>query len=319
MKGVRKTAAKLVDRFLDAVLSPKRDTWALVLEGGAMRCTFTAGVLDSIHENCIERFDMVVGVSGGAACAASFAAGQRGRMQNIFINYLTDNRFLDYSRVFNSDKSILDLGYAIRDVSTIHVPLDINRLHKSRMKIFAGLSNVHSGEAEYIELDAENAIDALVCSCNIPFLSKALVPYNGKEYIDGGILDPIPVRKAMELGANKIVLVLTQPHGYRESPRLFMKAVLNRFFGTSDKVEEMLRYEHTIYNNDKIYIELFDTPGVELIVVTPPADFKLDLLTRNRGLLHQGYAQGFIAGTELWKKLQNFPDFQRGESDKAFF
>ena len=319
MENVRKTAARLVDKLFDAVLAPKKETWALVLEGGAMRCIFTAGFLDSIHENCIEKFDFVVGVSAGAACGASFAAGQRGRMQDIFLNYLTDSRFLDYSRAFKSKKSILDLGYAIRDISVKHVPLDVDALDDSKMKIYAGLTNIEKGEAEYTLLDKKNAIDAIIASCNIPFLSRTAISFNGKRYLDGGLTDPIPVKKAIELGATKIVVVLTQPEGYRAHPRLLMKAFLNKFFGTSSQVEQMIKHEHTIYNHSKIYVELFDTPDVELLVVAPPEGCKVDLLTRNKGLLLQSYAEGFVAGNELSKKLQNYSDFKENDKEKMFF
>ena len=319
MEKVRKTAAKLVDKLFDAVMAPKKDTWALVLEGGAMRCVFTSGFLDSIHENCKEQFDLIVGVSAGAACGASFAAGQRGRMQNIFLNYLTDNRFLDYSRAFKSSRSILDLSYAIREISTNHVPLNTDALQRSKMKVYAGLTDVERCESKYVLLDKDNAIDALIASCNIPFLSRQSVPFEGRRYLDGGLKDPIPVRKAIELGANKIVAVLTQPEGYRASPRTLMKALLNKLFGTSDMVEELIRHEHTIYNNSKIYVELFDSPDVELIVVVPTAGFKVDLLTRNKGLLLQGYAEGFIAGNEIWRKLSKFSDFSQIEEEKMFF
>lgn len=319
MENVRKKAARFVDKIIDAVLAPKKDTWALVLEGGAMRCIFTSGFLDSIYENCVEKFDYVVGVSAGAACGASFAAGQRGRMQNIFLNYLTDSRFLDYSRMFNSSKSILDLGYAIRDISVKHVPLDVEALDRSRMKVYAGLTDVEKGEAEYALLDKDNAIDAIIASCNIPFLSRTSITYRGRKYLDGGLTDPIPVRKAIELGANKIIVVLTQPEGYRASPRLLMKSLLNKFFGTSNEVEQMIRHEHTIYNHSKIYVELFDAAGVELIVVAPPADSKVDLLTRNKSLLLQSYAEGFVAGNELSKKLANYSDFKQPDKEKVFF
>ncbi|MCM8531201.1 MAG: patatin family protein [Lentisphaeraceae bacterium] len=318
-KTAAKSAAKFVDRIIDAVLSPKTDTWALVLEGGAMRCIFTAGLLDSLHENYVEQFDYVVGVSGGAACAASFAANQRGRMQNIFINYLTDNRFLDYSRAFDSNKSILDLGYAIRDISTIHVPLDIEALAASSMKVYAGLTNIEDCTAEYVELNEENAMQALIASCNIPFLSRTTITFNGKEYIDGGLLDPIPVQKAIDLGANKIVVVLTRPEGFREPPKTLMKALLNKVFGSSEKVKSLLLHEHTIYNNCKVFVELFESEDVELIVVTPPQDFKVDLLTRNKNSLLQGYADGFIAGNELSKKLQSYNDFDSKSGEKMFF
>jgi predicted patatin/cPLA2 family phospholipase len=319
MKQVHKSAVKFVERIIDAVLSPKTDSWALVLEGGAMRCTFTAGLLDSLHENCVEKFDYVVGVSAGAACAASFAAGQRGRMQDILLNYLTDRRFLDYSRAFKSKKSILDLGYAIRDISTIHVPLDVKALGKSSMRVFAGLTNIKNCESEFVELNEENAIDALVASCNLPFLSRGLVKFNGEEYLDGGLVDPIPVKKAIELGANKIVVVMTRPEAYREKPKLFMKAILTKVFGSSEQVQELLQHEHTIYNNSKIFVELFESDDVELLVVCPPVDFGLELLTRNKGSLLQGYAEGFIAGNELSRKLQNFTDFRPNDSEKMFF
>ena len=319
METVRKTAAKLVDRLFDAVMPPKKNTWALVLEGGAMRCVYTAGFLDSLHETCSDRFDLIVGVSAGAACGASFAAGQRGRMQDIFLNYLTDNQFLDYSRTLKGSKIILDLSYAIREISATHVPLDTQALGKSRTKVYAGLTDVERCDSVYVLLEKDNAIDALIASCNIPFLSRQSVPYEGRRYLDGGLKDPIPVRKAIELGANKIVAVLTQPEGYRASPRTMMKALLKKLFGSSDMVEELIRHEHAIYNNSKIYVELFDSPEVELIVVAPKSGFKVDLLTRNKGQLLQGYAEGFIAGNEIWKKLSNFTNFGQIEEEKMFF
>lgn len=323
MKQVSKTAAKkaakIVDRIIDAVLSPKTDTWALVLEGGAMRCIFTAGLLDSLHENCVEKFDYVVGVSAGAACAASFAAGQRGRMQDIFINYLTDHRFLDYSRAFKSKKSILDLGYAIRDISTIHVPLDVKTLAKSSMKVYAGLADVEDCRAEFVELDEENAIPAIIASCNLPFLSRGTVNFNGRHYLDGGLIDPIPVQKAIDLGANKIVVVLTRPKGYREGPKILMKALLTRVFGSSPKVQELLENEHIYYNKCKVFVELFESDDVELLVICPPDGYKVDLLTRNKANLLEGYAEGFIAGNELSKKLQNYADFHQNTNEKMFF
>ena len=220
---------------------------------------------------------------------------------------------------FKSKKSILDLGYAIRDISTIHVPLDVKTLAKSSMKVYAGLADVEDCRAEFVELDEENAIPAIIASCNLPFLSRGTVNFNGRHYLDGGLIDPIPVQKAIDLGANKIVVVLTRPKGYREGPKILMKALLTRVFGSSPKVQELLENEHIYYNKCKVFVELFESDDVELLVICPPDGYKVDLLTRNKANLLEGYAEGFIAGNELSKKLQNYADFHQNTNEKMFF
>jgi len=275
----------------------------MVVEGGAMRCIFTAGVLDAIHESCYNKFDLIVSVSAGAACSASFTAGQKGRSQNIFLNYLSTRQFVNFSRLLQGDKSIMDLGYAIKEISTKALPLDFYRIRTSYTKLFLTLANAESGEAEFVLADNKNIVDALVATCNLPYLTRAPIEFQGKFYVDGGVANPIPVDHAIAMGANKIVVILTRPHGYRKKKRTLITSIMKRINRQFKELEELIQNEHEIYNSCKENVENFKPTDIELITVEPPADFTVDRLTTDKDKLLTGYAQGVIAGLELEKKL----------------
>ena len=298
------TPNKIVEKVIDAVL-PKKEKWALVLEGGAMRSIFTAGVLDALQVHHSNTFDIVIGTSAGAACGAGFVAQQRRRMQNIFMNYLSGRRFLDFLRLFDGEKSVLDLNFAIRKIGEELVPLDLETLVNSKTKTYVTLTNIDKGEAEYLQLDRKNTFDALVATCNIPLLTPEPVVLNGLHYVDGGVADPIPLQAAVNLGATKVITVLTRPNGERQKSRKMVTAILKKLNPKFNHLQHFIEHEHAIYNRCKNFVENFNHPDVEQIIIAPPSDFRVDMLTRTPKILHEGYAQGFIAGLQLEAELKN--------------
>lgn len=293
----------IVEKVIKAVMPPK-DKWALVLEGGAMRSIFTAGVLDALQVNHLKTFDIVIGTSAGATCGTGFVSGQRRRMQNIFMNYLSGRRFFDFLRIFDGEKSALDLNFAIRKIGEEMVPLDLEAFCNSKTKTYVTLTNVESGEAEYLQLDRYNTFDALVATCNIPLLTPEPAQLNGKYYVDGGVVDPIPLQKAIDLGATKIVTVLTRPLGTKQKSRKMVTALLKKLNPQFDHLQHLIEHEHSIYNRSKNFVETFQHSDIEQFIVSPPDNFRVDILTRNSKILHEGYAQGFIAGLQIEETLK---------------
>lgn len=280
----------------------KKEKWALVLEGGAMRCIFTAGVLDSIHETARNRFDFIVSVSAGSGCGVSFIADQKGRSQKIFVDYLSTSEFIDFRR-FLKGRHIMDLGYAIREINDKMLPINFEKFNASRTKFYTILTCAETGEAVVIEPKQEDLVEAVIASCNLPYLTTTPAVYKGRKFVDGGVADPIPVQDALDLGATKIVVVATRPRGFRKKQSKFFYKVMSPFFKDFKNLESLLTKDYTTYNSSKYFIENFQSDKAELILVEPPDDFAVDRLTTKREILMQGYAMGVVEGLKLSKKL----------------
>ena len=290
---------KIIEKLIPG---KKHKKTALILEGGAMRCVFTSGVLDAIQERTENKFDFILSVSAAAGCAMSFMAGQKGRSQKIFINYLSTSQFIDFRR-FLKGSHIMDLGYAIREINEKLVPVDMNTFEKSKTKFYTVLTEAETGKAEFIQPDQEELTEALIAACNLPYLTRAPIVYRGKKYVDGGVATPIPLQQALEMGAERIVVVMTRPHGFRKDKSPFLVRMMGSFFNEFSHLKEMIEDDYINYNRDKSFVESFVSDQVELICVEPPQDFPVERLTTRKDLLTQGYSMGVIEGIKLLEKL----------------
>jgi len=294
---------KVTPKAIIQKLIPKRQRkkTALILEGGAMRCVFTSGVLDAIQERS-DYFDFILSVSASAGCGMSFLGDQKGRSQKIFINYLSTRQFIDFRR-FLKGSHIMDLGYAIREINEKLMPIDMNELRKNQTEFYTVLTHADSGEAIYVKPDEEELTDALIAACNLPYLTRAPAIFRGEKYVDGGVATPIPLQKALEMGAEKIVLIMTRPHGFRKEKSTFLMRLMGTFFNEFNNLKELIEDDYVNYNRDKSFVESFDSDQVELICVEPPSDFPVERLTTRKDLLLQGYGMGVIEGLKLIDKL----------------
>ena len=186
----------------------------LVLEGGAMRGLYTAGVLDVLMENNIE-VDGIIGVSAGVLFGVNYLSKQKGRVLRYNKKFIKDKRFMGlYSllttgNIVNKDFSYYEIPYKL-DI------FDDETYKKSKTVFYATITNVDTGEAEYVKLESVlEQMEVVRATSAMPFVSK-IVELNGNKYLDGGIADSIPVDKCKELGYDKIILVLTRPIKYRK-------------------------------------------------------------------------------------------------------
>ena len=282
--------------------SRKQEKVALLLEGGAMRCIFTSGVLDAIHETCLKKFDFIISVSAGTGCGISFLSEQKGRSHKIFLNFLSTRQFIDFRRFLNGNH-IMDLGYAIREINETLLPVDMTRFIASKTDFHVVLTDAETGQPVYVKPEPEELMDALIASCNLPYLTRSPAEFRGVKYVDGGVATPIPLQRALELGATKIVAVLTRPHGFRKEKSSFLVKLMGKFFNDFNNLKDLIENDYVNYNRDKSFIESFDSDQVELIRVEPPADFPVERLTTKSETLLQGYAMGVVEGIKLSKML----------------
>lgn len=188
----------------------------LVLEGGAMRGMYTAGIIDVFMEQGIE-FDGVIGVSAGAICGCSYISGQVGRTIRYNKKYCTDKRMMSFYSLFTTG-DLVGTEFCYHMLPEQLDPYDNEAFLRSRTPFYLVCTNLETGEPEYIRMkDMVKDIDYLRASASMPYVSR-IVEKDGMKLLDGGCSDSIPVRAFMNMGYEKNVVILTRPADYRKKP-----------------------------------------------------------------------------------------------------
>ena len=186
----------------------------LVLEGGASRTYFSIGVMDALLENNIMA-DYIIGASAGIANGVSYISKQKGRSLKIGLEYLNDKRYMGFKYFFaKNNHSYYNIKFVFDDIPNIYVPYDYDTAKKFKGESYAILTNLKTGKAEYFSVNYDDKTwKLLVATCSLPIMFKP-VKINGNLYLDGGIADPIPIKKAYDDGCDKIIAVVTREKNY---------------------------------------------------------------------------------------------------------
>ena len=236
----------------------------LVLEGGAMRGMFTAGVLDVFLDEQIH-IDGIVSVSAGALFGVNFPSKQKGRVLRYNKKYLNDKRYMGWHSLFTTG-NIVNKDFAFYQLPFELDVFDQEAFARSGIDFYTVLTNVESGEAEYVKIhDAFEQMETLRATSAMPFVSK-MVEIDGKKYLDGGIADSIPLRFCQQLGYDKIIVILTRPLDYRKTPTNSL--IFNAFYRRYPKLVERLTNRYADYNRAVEDVIRLNEQG-EIFVIRP--------------------------------------------------
>ncbi|QWQ38159.1 patatin family protein [Gemella sp. zg-570] len=274
----------------------------LLLEGGAMRGMYTAGVLDSFLDNNI-KVDGIIGVSAGSLFGVNYVSKQRGRALNYNTKYIKHPMYMGL-KSFIKTGNIVNKEFAYY---TIPQKLDVFNQEKfadSNIDFFATVTNIETCEAEYIKIkDVFKQMEVFRASSALPFFSQ-VVEINGKKYLDGGIADSIPINKMLEMGYDKIIVVLTRPHEYRKStkknPILFK--IAEKKYG---KLAETIFNRAKVYNNSLDKIEELEK-NKEIFVIRPSYDLKVKRLEKDVEKITKIYNLGFSDTENIIDDLKKY-------------
>ena len=276
----------------------------LVLEGGAMRGMYTAGVLDVFLDNGIKA-DTVIGVSAGAVFGINFLSEQRGRVIRYNKQFVGDSRYMGLKSLIKTG-DIINKEFAYYQVPAKYDVFDDEKFKRSDTDFYAVVTNIESGKAEYIKIDSTfEQTEILRASASWPYVSKA-VEINGKKYLDGGLADSIPVDKCMKIGLNKIILVLTRPLDYRKkegrsAKHLLAKAVYRKY----PELIKCMNTRNKRYNQcvEKI-IEL--EKQKKIFVIRPSRTVKLGRMETDKEKLQEMYDLGVRDGKKRIGEMLEF-------------
>ena len=236
----------------------------LVLEGGAMRGIYTAGVLDVFMDHQIH-FDGVIGVSAGALHGCSFVSEQKGRSIRYYRNYRNDKHFMSFWNLIHTGE-VVGKKFCYHDIPERLDPYDYEAFVKSDMAFYAVCTNLETGKAEYIQItDMLNQVDVMRASASMPYVSH-IVPWKGMKLLDGGCADSIPVHQFKKMGYEKNVVVLTREEGFIKKPETVKLAEI--YYHRYPKFVEALKTRHEVYNRTIDDICKMEQEG-EVFVIRP--------------------------------------------------
>jgi predicted patatin/cPLA2 family phospholipase len=195
--------------------SGARRKTALIVEGGAMRGAWAAGVLAYLQERGRRQYDLVYAASSGACSAVYFVADMwepgLAIWRELACNVVRKSNFL-------RRKPIIDLAYLVDHIIRKRVPLSVEALQKAPTRFYIVLTDCHTGEPVYFHVCDDRVFAALRATSSMALATRGYDYVDGQPYADGGVADPIPVRRAIQDGATDITVVLTHNPAFRLKP-----------------------------------------------------------------------------------------------------
>ncbi len=275
----------------------------LIMEGGAMRGMFTAGVFDVFLENGIE-FDGAIGVSAGAAFGCNFKSRQAGRVIRYNKRFAKDPRFCSFRSLIKTG-NLFGAEFCYHTVPNELDIFDTQAYLDNPMDFYVVCTDVETGKAIYINSDeaGEDALEYFRASASMPLVSR-IVEIKGRKLLDGGIADSVPIQFFESIGYDRNVIILTQPLGYLKKPSTaakLMKYALKDY----PEVAKTMENRHNEYNETIEYILKKEAAG-EVFVIRPETDLGISRTERNPDVLQRVYDQGRAVAE---KKLEEIKEF----------
>ena len=273
---------------------------ALVVEGGAMRGIFATGVLDAFLTAQYQPFTQCFGVSAGATNIAAYLCGQHKRNHAVITDYSCRPEFINLVR-FIRGGHLFDLDW-LWQTTMAEIRLDLETFASQQCEFFIVATDIDTANAQYLKATAEQMELQLKASCAIPIAYRDYPVIDGLAMTDGGVADSIPVRKAFNMGAEEITVVLSQPLGYRKKPA---KApwLTAKLYKDHPALAQAAIARADNYNTS---IDFIHNPpaGCKINIIAPPANFKVGRTTKNYKKLSEGYAMGITAAAQYLKVMQ---------------
>lgn len=275
----------------------------LILEGGAMRGMFTAGVMDVLMENGVT-FDGAVGTSAGAAFGCNYKSHQIGRVIRYNTRYCKDKRFCSISSLIKSG-DIYNADFCYGDIPSKYDIFDFDTYKNDPMEFYSVCTDIETGKAVYHKYtgDEDSGFDWIRASASMPLVSK-IVEIDGKKLLDGGMADSILLKFFESIGYDRNVVVLTQPADYRKKPNGAMP-LIRIAYRKYPKLVEAMANRHTVYNDTIDYINSEEKTG-KLLVIRPENPLPVSRMEKDPEKLKAAYNEGRKAADQKLDAVRKF-------------
>lgn len=267
----------------------------LVLEGGGMRGVFTSGVLDGFMKHDLY-FRYVVAVSAGACNGMSYMSHQPRRARISNIDYLARYNYIGIRHLVTQG-CIFDRELLYDKFPNQYLPFDFDTFFNNQCTFEMVTTNCQTGQAMYLseKHDRQRALDIVRASSSLPYVSK-IVEVDGIPMLDGGIIDSIPVQRAIDMGHPFNVVVCTRNKGYRETGRDYK---IPRFiYRNYPRLRVALSRRIAAYNKQLEMIDRMEAAG-QIICIRPERPMEVTRMAKDTAKLERLYEEGFALGEKF--------------------
>jgi predicted patatin/cPLA2 family phospholipase len=268
----------------------------LVLEGGALRGLFTAGVLDIFLERGIT-FDGLIGVSAGACFGCNFKSQQLGRVIRYNKRFARDPRYCSWRSLLTTG-NLFGAEFCYRELPNKLDVFDTAAFEKNPMEFHLVATDAATGKPIYKQLTkADDAtLDWIRASASMPLVSQP-VEIDGGLYFDGGLSDGIPLKYFESLGFTQNIVITTRPRGYRKFPRRSI-ALTKPFLRRYKAIYEALKTRHIWYNDTLEYIDRRVADGAA-ILIAPEKPLEISRVCHDPAIMQRVYDFGRKAAEKI--------------------
>ena len=269
----------------------------IILEGGTFRPIFSAGVMDALLDEDI-MFPYMIGVSAGICDGFSYISKQKERNLKILMNHRNDKRYMG-ARNLLKDRSLFGLDFVYDTIPNKLYPFDWKTFNEYKGTIKVGVTNAWTGKAEYKDgMKLDKKCTMLRATCAIPFVFPT-IKVDGKPYYDGGIADPIPIRRSIEDGNEKNVVVLTRNRGYREKGKDIK--IPKFIYKSYPRMRVALSKRLRAYNEQLELVERLEDEG-KITVIRPFKPLEVDRIETDIKKLTDLYEEGYVCAKKVFEE-----------------
>lgn len=275
----------------------------MVLQGGGARGIFIAGVTDAILETGIS-FPYVIGTSAGALIGFNIVSKDIGRAKKVIIQGMADKRFASFKN-YRKTRSYFDFNYLFHVVPKESIPFNYEEYENSDMTFYCGCTCLEDGAPAYFEKSHPEFFSAAAASSTLPFMGDP-VKVGDRHYMDGCTVCPIPFRKALEDGVEKMVVVFSRDRSYRKGRRGFFSKL-----GFKLKYRKYPNYlkgsleANELYNRDMDELFELEKQGKAFLIMPRTAP-TVGRSEKDPEKLEELYREGYSVGKEELPKLKAF-------------
>ena len=279
---------------------------ALIVEGGGFKSAFTAGILDSFIINGFDPFQLYLGVSGGAMNLTSYISLQYKRNIEIISAMSTKSSFISIIR-FLKGGNYMELKYLL-DVTTNKFPFNIEAanisLTNSDCKVV--VTNYLNGSPAYLSVKKYGWMKTMQATGSLPIATRGFCEIAGKKYIDGGLSDPLPVKRVYDWGYRNIILLRTYPINMKPDWNLeSLYAPL--FYRNNPKLKKMIIQNDKIYSRQQKYISS-PPKDLDIFQIAPETELNCGVISSSQEHIQMDYRYGLELGLDALSKMQTSVD-----------
>lgn len=277
----------------------------LVLEGGAMRGLFSAGVMDVLMENNIT-FDGAVGVSAGACFGCNYKSGQNGRVIRYNLRFCRDKRYCSTLSLITSG-NMFNAKFCYHTIPEKLDIFDEKTFMTNPMAFYTVATDIETGKAVFHRMKSADfrELEYIRSSASMPLFSE-IVELNGRKFLDGGIASSIPLKFMENEGYEKNIVILTQPKGYVKSASKVLPLIKLRY-GKYPEFVRTFEKRPAMYNSELKYVRKAEKEG-RAFVIAPPEKLPIGHIEHNSDRLLEVYRMGRNIATKMLPKIMTFLD-----------